>query len=105
MCGIVGYTGEHGASTILVAGLRRLEYRGYDSAGLATIDGDRLELRKKAGRVRALEELLDREPAPGTCGISHTRWATHGPATDRNAHPHIGGRSAGASWSPSCTTA
>ena len=96
MCGIIGYTGEHGASTILVAGLRRLEYRGYDSAGLATTVGDRLELRKKAGRVRALEELLNREPAPGTCGISHTRWATHGPATDSNAHPHIGGRSAGA---------
>ncbi len=96
MCGIVGYTGEHDASTILVVGLRRLEYRGYDSAGLATIDGDRLEVRKKAGRVRALEELLECEPVLGTCGISHTRWATHGPATDRNAHPHIGGRPAGA---------
>src|SRR5258708_3743291 len=92
MCGIVGYTGGHQAAPILVAGLRRLEYRGYDSAGLATIDRDRLIVRKRAGRVRVLEELLDREPAPGTGGISHTRWATHGPATDRNAHPHLGGR-------------
>jgi glutamine---fructose-6-phosphate transaminase (isomerizing) len=92
MCGIIGYTGSHQAAPILVAGLRRLEYRGYDSAGLATIDHGRLVLRKRAGRVRFLEELLDQEPAPGICGISHTRWATHGPATDRNAHPHLGGR-------------
>jgi glucosamine--fructose-6-phosphate aminotransferase (isomerizing) len=91
MCGIVGYTGVHEASPILVAGLRRLEYRGYDSAGLATIDRHRLVLRKRAGRVRVLEESLESEPAGGTCGISHTRWATHGPATDQNAHPHIGG--------------
>jgi len=93
MCGIVGYTGGHQAAPILVAGLRRLEYRGYDSAGLATIDREKMIVRKRAGRVRVLEELLDREPAPGSCGISHTRWATHGPATDRNAHPHLGGRS------------
>ncbi len=92
MCGIVGYTGRNQAAPLLVAGLRRLEYRGYDSAGLATIDDDRLILRKKAGRVRILEDLVDHEPAPGFCGISHTRWATHGPATDRNAHPHLGGR-------------
>jgi glucosamine--fructose-6-phosphate aminotransferase (isomerizing) len=94
MCGIVGYTGPHGASPILVAGLRRLEYRGYDSAGLATLDRDRLVVRKRAGRVRTLEESLEREPVAGVCGISHTRWATHGPASDRNAHPHVGGRSA-----------
>ena len=92
MCGIVGYTGSHEAAPILVAGLRRLEYRGYDSAGLASIDRGQLLVRKRAGRVRALEELLEREPAPGGCGISHTRWATHGPATERNAHPHLGGR-------------
>lgn len=92
MCGIVGYTGRHEASPILVAGLRRLEYRGYDSAGLATLDDGRMIVRKRAGRVRTLEESLDRESAPGMCGISHTRWATHGPATDRNAHPHLGGR-------------
>ena len=95
MCGIVGYTGEHEASSILVAGLRRLEYRGYDSAGLATIEGEQLWCARRAGRVRALEELLDREPARGLCGISHTRWATHGTASDRNAHPHVGGRRAG----------
>jgi glutamine---fructose-6-phosphate transaminase (isomerizing) len=92
MCGIVGYTGSHEAAPILVAGLRRLEYRGYDSAGLASLDGGRLIVRKRAGRVRALEESLEKEPAPGGCGISHTRWATHGPATERNAHPHLGGR-------------
>src|SRR5438270_7869805 len=92
MCGIVGYTGSHQAASILVAGLRRLEYRGYDSAGLATLDRDRLIVRKRSGRVRALEELLGHEPAPGGCGISHTRWATHGAANDRNSHPHLGGR-------------
>jgi glucosamine--fructose-6-phosphate aminotransferase (isomerizing) len=92
MCGIVGYTGAHEASAILVAGLRRLEYRGYDSAGIATLEDSRLVVRKRAGRVRTLEEALDHEPAKGVCGISHTRWATHGPASDRNAHPHIGGR-------------
>ena len=91
MCGIVGYTGGHDASPILLAGLRRLEYRGYDSAGLATLDGSAMVVRKKAGRVRTLEENVEAEPARGSCGISHTRWATHGPATDANAHPHIGG--------------
>src|SRR3954470_17603874 len=91
MCGIVGYTGRHEASPILMAGLRRLEYRGYDSAGIATLAREGLIVRKRAGRVRNLEESLTAEPAPGRCGISHTRWATHGPATDRNAHPHVGG--------------
>jgi glucosamine--fructose-6-phosphate aminotransferase (isomerizing) len=92
MCGIVGYTGGLDAASILVAGLRRLEYRGYDSAGVATLENDKLVVKKRAGRVRVLEELLEREPAAGVCGISHTRWATHGPANDRNAHPHVGGR-------------
>jgi glucosamine--fructose-6-phosphate aminotransferase (isomerizing) len=92
MCGIVGYTGPHQAASILVAGLRRLEYRGYDSAGVAILEGNQLLVRKRAGRVRVLEESLEREKAPGVCGISHTRWATHGPANDRNAHPHVGGR-------------
>jgi glucosamine--fructose-6-phosphate aminotransferase (isomerizing) len=91
MCGIVGVTGTNEASPTLLAGLRRLEYRGYDSAGLAIIADSSLIVRKRAGRVRALEELLQNEPANGSCGISHTRWATHGPATDRNAHPHLGG--------------
>ena len=92
MCGIVGYTGLHEASPILVAGLRRLEYRGYDSAGLAAVENGGLSIRKRAGRVRALEEMLEKQPLAGRCGISHTRWATHGAATDRNAHPHTGGR-------------
>lgn len=92
MCGIVGYTGTRDAAGILVGGLRRLEYRGYDSAGLATVDGGRLHVRKRVGRVRELEDLVARQPAHGSCGISHTRWATHGPATDANAHPHLGGR-------------
>ena len=91
MCGIIGYTGSHLASPILVSGLRRLEYRGYDSAGLATLDREGLAIRKQAGRVRVLEQSLEVEPAGGTCGISHTRWATHGPASDLNAHPHLGG--------------
>ena len=92
MCGIVGYTGVHEAAPVLLAGLRRLEYRGYDSAGVATVSNGRLILRKRAGRVRTLEEALELEPAPGRIGISHTRWATHGSASDRNAHPHVGGR-------------
>ena len=92
MCGIVGYTGPREASPILLAGLRRLEYRGYDSAGVATLDASsRLIVKKKAGRVRMLEEMLAHEASEGTCGMGHTRWATHGPPTDRNAHPHVGG--------------
>ncbi|HMP61277.1 MAG TPA: glutamine--fructose-6-phosphate transaminase (isomerizing) [Gemmatales bacterium] len=91
MCGIVGYTGFREAEPILLTGLRRLEYRGYDSAGMVTITGQELHIRKRAGRVSALASLLAEQPCPGTHGLSHTRWATHGPATDRNAHPHLGG--------------
>jgi glucosamine--fructose-6-phosphate aminotransferase (isomerizing) len=91
MCGIVGYTGVQPAQPILMQGLRRLEYRGYDSAGLATVDGGRLHVRKRAGRITQLAELLDSQPATGNHGIGHTRWATHGGATEVNAHPHIGG--------------
>jgi glucosamine--fructose-6-phosphate aminotransferase (isomerizing) len=91
MCGIVGYVGRREAQPILLEGLRRLEYRGYDSAGLATLTGSRLHVRKRAGRISDLIGYLDERPAPGCHGISHTRWATHGPATDHNAHPHIGG--------------
>src|SRR5262249_4233634 len=91
MCGIVGYTGRREAEPILLAGLRRLEYRGYDSAGLATLAGNRLHLRKSVGRIARLAHLLSAQPAPRPHGISHTRWATHGGATDHNAHPHVGG--------------
>src|SRR5437764_1337623 len=91
MCGIVGYVGGKEAEPLLVEGLRRLEYRGYDSSGLATLDGRRLHLRKRAGRIQQLVNLLQDRPAGGQTGISHTRWATHGPATDGNAHPHVGG--------------
>src|SRR6516164_2622431 len=91
MCGIIGYIGSKEAEPILVDGLRRLEYRGYDSTGLATLTGRRMHVRKRAGRVAELAVHLRDRPAPGCVGISHTRWATHGPATDINAHPHFGG--------------
>jgi glucosamine--fructose-6-phosphate aminotransferase (isomerizing) len=92
MCGIVGYVGRREAEPILVEGIRRLEYRGYDSAGVATLTGSRLHVRKRAGRIADLVSHLRERPVPGCHGISHTRWATHGPANDRNAHPHIGGK-------------
>jgi glutamine---fructose-6-phosphate transaminase (isomerizing) len=90
MCGIIGYTGvgQRSVAPILVRGLGRLEYRGYDSAGIAVQIDDRIDLRKLAGRVPDLQALIAREPVAGTCGIAHTRWATHGPPTTRNAHPH-----------------
>jgi len=91
MCGIIGYVGNREAEPILVEGLRRLEYRGYDSAGLATLTGAQMHVRKRAGRIADLVGHLLEQPAPGCHGISHTRWATHGPATDQNAHPHVGG--------------
>jgi glucosamine--fructose-6-phosphate aminotransferase (isomerizing) len=89
MCGIVGFVGRREAEPLLVEGLRRLEYRGYDSAGIATVTGSHLHLRKRAGRIAELANYLRERPAPGCHGISHTRWATHGPANDRNAHPHL----------------
>ena len=96
MCGIVGYIGqpqsdrEHGALDVLMEGLRRLEYRGYDSAGVAVVDGGQLYHRKKAGKLANLAEELAEHPIPtGLVGIGHTRWATHGGPTDRNAHPHV----------------
>ncbi len=89
MCGIVGFTGSREASPVLLEGLRRLEYRGYDSAGMVTGTGNELHLRKKAGRLAELGKLVASHPAFGCYGISHTRWATHGGATDRNAHPHL----------------
>src|SRR5262249_55675622 len=95
MCGIIGYVGPQEAQPILVEGLHRLEYRGYDSAGLATVAGGQLHLRKSAGRIAAVTKRLEKRPAPGQDGISHTRWATHGPANDVNAHPHVGGEGDG----------
>jgi glucosamine--fructose-6-phosphate aminotransferase (isomerizing) len=89
MCGIIGFTGQREAAPILMDGLKRLEYRGYDSAGIITGTGSSLHLRKKAGRLTELGKELSAQPAPGTFGISHTRWATHGGATDANAHPHL----------------
>jgi glutamine---fructose-6-phosphate transaminase (isomerizing) len=89
MCGIVGYVGRANATPILLDGLRRLEYRGYDSAGLAIIDGGQLDTRKCAGRIAALEKLVKKQPVSGSLGISHTRWATHGKVNDENAHPHF----------------
>ena len=90
MCGIVGYVGEQQAVDVVVEGLRRLEYRGYDSAGVAVVSGDEIETRKKAGKLLNLVGELESEPTPAsTIGIGHTRWATHGGPTDANAHPHL----------------
>jgi len=88
MCGIVGYVGPRDAVPFLIEGLARLEYRGYDSAGVAVLNGGGVETRKLAGRIAGLRELLTRTPVHGRCGIGHTRWATHGAPTERNAHPH-----------------
>ena len=89
MCGIVGYVGRSEAGPILLDGLRRLEYRGYDSAGVAIVNGNHVETRKCAGRIADLAKLMTEKPPSGTSGISHTRWATHGKVTDQNAHPHF----------------
>jgi glucosamine--fructose-6-phosphate aminotransferase (isomerizing) len=89
MCGIVGYTGPQSASVPLIAGLRRLEYRGYDSAGIALGTPGRLFVEKKAGKLSNLENALDSKLPSVRSGIGHTRWATHGGPTDENAHPHL----------------
>ena len=89
MCGIIGYIGKSEATPILVDGLRRLEYRGYDSAGVATLANGKLELRKCAGRINSLSQIIEKDPVQGFSGIGHTRWATHGGVTDNNAHPHL----------------
>jgi glucosamine--fructose-6-phosphate aminotransferase (isomerizing) len=88
MCGIVGVLGEHEAAPLLVEALKRLEYRGYDSAGIATVNGGRLDRRRAVGKLVNLSDLLVHEPLAGLAGIGHTRWATHGAASVRNAHPH-----------------
>jgi glucosamine--fructose-6-phosphate aminotransferase (isomerizing) len=90
MCGIVGYVGSRDATPIITAGLKRLEYRGYDSAGLAVIENSHIEVRRDAGKLSRLEALLAERPIHGPIGIGHTRWATHGEPSERNAHPHLG---------------
>ena len=89
MCGIVGYIGPRDATPILLSGLKRLEYRGYDSAGLAVLMDGRIEVRREAGKLNKLVELVQASPVSGSPGIGHTRWATHGVPTARNAHPHL----------------
>ncbi len=92
MCGIVGVLGNHEVAPLLVEALKRLEYRGYDSAGIATVDHGRLDRRRAVGKLVNLSDLLVHNPLPGKSGIGHTRWATHGAATTLNAHPHLSGR-------------
>ena len=102
MCGIVGYTGTQPAAPILLEGLKKLEYRGYDSAGLAVRSGDALaEVVKAAGKLKNLIEMTDEGRAlPGLCGIGHTRWATHGEPSRKNAHPHVSGNATGSGSGP-----
>ena len=90
MCGIVGYIGPRNATPIVLGGLKRLEYRGYDSAGLAVIQDGCIEIRRDAGKLEHLVSLVDEYPINGNVGIGHTRWATHGEPSERNAHPHLG---------------
>jgi len=90
MCGIVGYIGPRDATLIVLNGLKKLEYRGYDSAGLAVIQDGRIEIRRDAGKLSRLTELVNGSPLHGTPGVGHTRWATHGAPSARNAHPHLG---------------
>jgi glutamine---fructose-6-phosphate transaminase (isomerizing) len=89
MCGIVGYVGGRGATGLLIEGLKRLEYRGYDSAGIAMANGHGLETRKAKGKISMLESMVNNRPISGTIGIAHTRWATHGAPNEGNAHPHV----------------
>src|SRR6516162_9098497 len=89
MCGIVGYVGQRQAAEILLNGLGKLEYRGYDSAGLSILADGRLESRRTVGRVKSLAENVAQAPLAGSIGIAHTRWATHGRPSEQNAHPHV----------------
>ena len=92
MCGIIGILGTHEVAPLLVESLKRLEYRGYDSAGIATVSGGRLDRRRAVGKLVNLSDLLVHEPLAGHAGIGHTRWATHGGPVVKNAHPHRAGR-------------
>jgi glutamine---fructose-6-phosphate transaminase (isomerizing) len=89
MCGIIGYIGPKQATPLLIEGLRRMEYRGYDSAGVALYDGEAVEIRRAAGKIAKLEAAIAADPVDGMVGIGHTRWATHGAPNERNAHPHM----------------
>jgi len=89
MCGIVGYIGPRDAAAICLEGLKRLEYRGYDSAGIAVVNDGKLDVRKVVGKLVNLEEVLRQQPLLGAPGIGHTRWATHGKPSKTNSHPHI----------------
>ena len=89
MCGIVGYVGSKDSIPVLLRGLKRLEYRGYDSAGVAVLHENNLHFIKKAGKVSSLQSFIDDTTIKGNLGIAHTRWATHGEPNDINAHPHI----------------
>jgi glutamine---fructose-6-phosphate transaminase (isomerizing) len=88
MCGIVGYLGHKDVVSVLIEGLKRLEYRGYDSAGIAVVNGTQIQIRRASGKLKQLEEVLQKNPCQGSFGIGHTRWATHGRPTEENAHPH-----------------
>lgn len=90
MCGIVGYIGPRNATPIILGGLKRLEYRGYDSAGLAVLENGQIEVRRDVGKLSRLVEVVAEMPVRGNLGIGHTRWATHGEPSARNAHPHMG---------------
>ncbi|HET6519233.1 MAG TPA: glutamine--fructose-6-phosphate aminotransferase, partial [Geminicoccaceae bacterium] len=91
MCGIVGIIGRNPAAPLLLDALRRLEYRGYDSAGIATLVGGKVERRRAEGKLDRLAATLEARPLGGNTGIGHTRWATHGAPTETNAHPHLAG--------------
>jgi len=90
MCGIVGYIGPKNATPIIMNGLKKLEYRGYDSAGIAVLENGNIEIRRDAGKLERLSQLVQESPVKGNLGIGHTRWATHGEPNTRNAHPHLG---------------
>src|SRR6516225_10467718 len=92
MCGIVGIAGTQEAAPVILEALKRLEYRGYDSAGIATLVDGKIERRRSPGKLSKLDEVLRARPLPGRTGIGHTRWATHGAPTEINAHPHASGR-------------
>ena len=91
MCGIVGYIGPRDAAEVIIEGLKKLEYRGYDSSGLAVLSKGKIELRRSVGKIEKLVEKVAKNPVSGHVGIGHTRWATHGRPTEENAHPHVEG--------------